>query len=116
MGLTYQLNIHSGLLMLPLLFVYLSSEVMCYRQEEGVSYKSYWTAFFLISLGYGAMLIEGPPFRLGCLVGPYYGKIQLHTIWHFLSALSMIFIFRFYNQEGIKRAFLNSALEPQKKN
>jgi hypothetical protein len=116
MGLTYQLNIHSGLLMLPLLFVYLSSEVICYRQEEGVSYKSYWTAFLLISFGYGAMLIEGPPFRLGCLIGPYYGKVQLHTIWHFLSALSMIFIFRFYNQEGIKRAFLNSSLEPQKKN
>lgn len=108
MALTYHYHIHSGLLMLPILAVYLGSEWLCSRKEDGTSYRSYWMAFFLIAGGYMAMLIEGPPLRLGCVNGPFKGYLQLHSVWHLFSATSMIFVFRFYNQRSLKRVFINS--------
>lgn len=104
MAFTYQFKFHSGLLMVPLLFVFLLSEWRCFQRERGVSYKSYGGAFVLCTLGYICMLLEGPPMRIGCLPGPLFGKVQLHTLWHLLSASSMIFVFRFYNQAPIKEA------------
>ncbi len=105
MALLYKAKIHSGLLMVPILFVYLQSEWRCSKIEEGVSYKPYFGAIILAGLGYLAMLVEGPPLRLGCLPGPWQGKLQLHTIWHLMSALSMVCVFNFYNQEVLRGKF-----------
>ncbi|MCR9206023.1 MAG: hypothetical protein NXH75_15680, partial [Halobacteriovoraceae bacterium] len=91
----------------PILAVFLYSEWLCSRKENGVSYKDYGIAFALCTAGYLCMLIEGPPMRLGCLPGPLEGKLQLHSLWHLLSASSMIFVFRFYNQLPIKEALLD---------
>lgn len=101
MAAFYQTKIHSGILMIPILFVFLQSEWRCHKIEEGVRYKHYFLATLFSGLGYIAMLVEGPPLRLGCLPGPLEGKLQLHTVWHFMSGLSMISVFKFYNQKAL---------------
>ncbi len=113
MAISYRYRIHSGLLMIPILGVFLGSEWMCFQREEGVNYRPYLKAFFLIAGGYTAMLIEGPPLRLGCLEGPFKGMLQLHSVWHLLSASSMVFVFRFYNQLALRASFLNLPEESQ---
>lgn len=101
MIVSYPLKIHSGLIMVPLLITFLSSEWLCYKKTSGVNYKNYWIAFALCCLGYICMLLEGPPLRLGCRPGIFFGKLQLHGLWHLLSATMIIFVFRFYNQKSI---------------
>ncbi|GEM_PF-5356828 len=105
MALLYSIKVHTGLLMLPLLFILIQSEWRCFKLEKEVDYSTYKMALALIVLGYIAMLLEGIPFQLGCLEGPFKGKLQLHLIWHLFSAISMVLIFRFYNQEGIRKSF-----------
>lgn len=105
MAVLYKAKIHSGILMIPILFVYMQSEWRCSRGEEGVNYKPYFAAIILAGLGYTAMLVEGPPLRLGCLPGPWQGKLQLHTIWHLMSALSITNVFEFYNQKAFHKKF-----------
>lgn len=105
MAVVYKAHIHSGLLMVPILFVFFRSEYLCFKREEGVNYKPYLQATVLTLIGYVAFLLEGPPLRLGC-EEPWVGKLQLHSIWHFFSAFSMIYVFRFYNQEKLRKSFI----------
>lgn len=106
MALMYKLKIHSGLLMIPILGIFIWSEWRCSKIEPDMKYKYYFLAVLLSALGYACMLIEGPPLRIGCLPGPLEGKVQLHTIWHLLSAASMVCIFKFYNQETVRKKLL----------
>lgn len=101
MAVAYPLKIHSGLFMVPLLVTFLSSEWLCSRRHLKVNYRDYFIAVSMCGVGYLCMLLEGPPLRLGCLPGEFFEKLQLHAIWHFLSATMMIFVFRFYNQQAI---------------
>lgn len=105
MSVLYKVMIHTGLLMIPILFVFMQSEWRCSRQEEGVHYRPYFAAILFAGLGYLAMLAEGPPLHLGCS-GPWQGKLQLHTVWHLMSALSMVSVFEFYNQKGLRNYFM----------
>lgn len=106
MALTYKARVHTGLLMIPILFILLQSEWRCFKKNKEANYKHYFIAVGLTALGYVAMLLEGPPFRLGCVEGALKGKLQLHLIWHLLSATSIVFIFKFYNQKALRKDFL----------
>jgi hypothetical protein len=65
-----------------------------HRLKKEISYKSFWLAGLLIIIGYIFMLLEGKPWHIGC----FELKLHLHTIWHILSSLAMIHIFKFYSQ------------------
>jgi len=108
MAIAYPLKIHSGLFMVPLLVTFLSSEWLCSKKHPEVNYRDYAIAVFMCSVGYICMLLEGPPFRLGCHPGQFFQKLQLHALWHFLSAAMMIFVFRFYNQKPIIKSLLKN--------
>lgn len=103
MAVMYKIHLHTGLLMIPILGVFMWTEYKSWKIEPDTRYKYYWLAILFSGVGYIFMLIENPPFRFGCVPGPLYGKLQLHTVWHFMSATSMICIFKFYNQKSITK-------------
>lgn len=98
MVISYQVKFHSGILMIPLILLTLLTEIQAWRKDQQVNYKYLILTTISLSLGYICMLLEGAPFRVGCYQTAYY----LHSFWHLLSALSFVFIFKFYQQFKIQ--------------
>lgn len=95
----YFYKIHSGIIMLPLLFALLFSEGQLFLKAEKKShYKDYIWATLLISAGYVLMLLENRPFFIGCDKSHYSEWLQMHTFWHILSAVSFVYVHRFYKK------------------
>lgn len=100
MVLVYRFKVHTGILMIPVIVSLTLTEYLCWRKEKNIFYKNYIIAFILCLAGYVCMLLEGVPFRYGCS-GAMLGKLQLHSLWHLLSSISMFYIFKFYSQKTI---------------
>ncbi|TNF25266.1 MAG: hypothetical protein EP319_16590 [Deltaproteobacteria bacterium] len=94
MLLTHHFKLSSGFTMIPPIITTLILELRCFKSEQNTQYKNFFIAGTFITAGYVMMLLEGKPWHIGC-DGQY---MQLHTWWHLLSALSMVFIFKFYLQ------------------
>ncbi|TNE97986.1 MAG: hypothetical protein EP326_10495 [Deltaproteobacteria bacterium] len=94
MLLTHHFKLSSGFTMIPPIIATLILELRCFKSEQNTQYKNFFIAGAFITAGYVMMLLEGKPWHIGC-DGQY---MQLHTWWHLLSALSMVFIFKFYLQ------------------
>lgn len=99
--MTFSLKLSSGLTMIPPILVTLWLELRCYKSEKKSSYVNFWPAVFFIITGYIFMLLEGKPWHMGCF-GPV---LHFHTLWHFFSAVSIVFIFKFYLQFSVTNRF-----------
>ncbi len=100
MLITHRYALSSGLTMIPPILGTLWLEIRCLKHDTNTRYLNFFIAGFLITGGYIVMLLEGKPWHIGCN-GPY---LHLHTWWHLLSAISMIFIFKFYLQFNLRKA------------
>ncbi len=98
MIISYKINIHSGVLMIPPLAYTAYLEIKCFRLHKNIQYKNFLIGCSLAFIGYLFMLFEGIPFHIGCEGTPFY----FHSIWHLLSAISFYFIYLFYEQFNIR--------------